>query len=446
MTNWRWRRLHPGDFWRSVLAVSTGTMFGQVIGVVTLPILSRLYAPEDFGEYAVVMSVSALLTTLATLGLAAAIMAPDDNDDAEKVVIVTFGCALVITTVLVAVALLLGSFFQISWIPVWQLCLLAYLMTVINTVVALLRVYTNRRGYNRALAINAIVAALCTLLISIPIGFVAPSSLGLIIASLAAATVGSLQMLWRANPFRHRPTRHMVTTVLREYRSFIAFQYPANLLETASTQLPMQLLSRTYGSAQLGSYAMNERLLGAPLRLVGTPISTIYFRRIFQLVRAGHSGAALTFSIVSKVQIAAWAPMAVIIVKGPDLFAWALGDQWRTAGVLCTYLAPLYVLTLCRASVSYGRVAIGRQRSNAVLAVARLALVVGSLLFGHRVFGSIEGTIAAFSIGSSIFMIIDMAVTFALMRSHLGRHLMMMSAYALSVAILWILAGTFPIG
>ena len=431
------------NFWRSVSVILGGTVLGQVISVITLPIIARLYPPEAFGEYAVLVSASSVLTIVVSFGLSSAIMAPGDDDAAEGVVVVTFSSAVVLATVLAGgvVALQPALHWPTLGLPMWQVCLWVYFMTIVGTLSALLRVYVNRRGFNRALAINSVLSALSTLVIAIPLGFWTHGSLGLIIAGLVASVLSSAQMLHHANPFRQRLSLRTAVDTLRNYRHYVCYQYPANLMETVAAQLPTQVLGALYGSARLGSYSMNERLLGIPLRLVGVPLSVVYFRTSSESYRAGGSLAPLTFSIVSRVMAAAFGPMVILIFWGPDLFSWALGAKWREAGTLAGYLVPLYVLTLARASISNCRVVIGQQRINAELSLARLIIVLVSLIAGHAWCGTLAGAIFALSVGSSTFMVIDMAINFALLKSHLKRYLALIAAFSVGVVILWWTAG-----
>ena len=376
-------------------------------------------------------------------------MAPDRDDLAEQIVVTSFACSVVLATVLASGALALQQILPMPapGIPAWQVCIWVYLITVTNSLNAVLRVYVNRQGFNRALAINSILSALSTLLIAIPLGFLSHGGLGLIIAGLAAGALSAIQMLLHANPFRHRLSWRLVAETLRNYRHYVSYQYPANVMETGAAQLPTQALGSLFGSSRLGSYSMNERLLGVPLRLVGTPLSTVYFRHGSESFRSGAGLAPMTFSIVSKVMLAALAPMTVLIFWGPALFSWALGNQWNDAGALARYLVPLYVLTLCRASVSNCRVVIGQQRTNAALSVVRLAVVLASLVAGHAWWGTIGGSVFALAIGSSMFMFIDMAVNFVLLKSHLKRYLLLVAFFCVSVALLWWYSGALaPLG
>jgi O-antigen/teichoic acid export membrane protein len=431
------------DFWASTLVLVSGTVVGQAIGVITLPLISRIYTPAAFGQYALLMSASMILTTIVTLGLTSAVMVPEDDEAAARVVRTALLCSLAGATAIAATLGFLAPLLPLPDVgmPPWQALLWLHLMTVVSALTGLLRVHTNRRGFNRVLATNAVLSALCTLLVAVPLGLLLPGSVGLIVSGLAAGIVSSAHMVRHANPFRGSTGWRQVTSVLRDHRRFVLYQYPANLLEATSAQLPTQVLGSLYGSARLGSYAMNERLLGVPIRLVANPLSTVYFRHSSQAVRAGEGIGGLTFSIVSRVLIASSAPMAALILWGPALFAWALGSEWRAAGALAAYLAPLYVLTLCRASVSYCRVVVGRQRLNVGLGLLRMAVAATSLFVGHALFGTLSGAVLALSVGSSIFMITDMALNFVVLRSHLGRYLFIAVTFSAAVWALWSFGG-----
>lgn len=420
-----------------------GTFVGQGIGLVTLPLISRLYTPEAFGQYALLASVSALLINATTLGLSAAVMAPKDDHAAEQLVGVAFTCSLVLASGLTLLGLVLTPLLptRVAGMPVWQVCLWLYAMTIVGVLLALLRLHSNRRGLNRTLAVNSILAPLCTLFIAVPMGLAKHGSLGLILAGLAAGVLCSVQMVWRANPFRHHVSWRSVRETLRTYRGYVLYQYPASLMETAGTQLPTQVLGGLFGSTLLGSYSMNERLFGVPLRLIGVPLNAVYFRSTSESYRAGRDLAPLTFTIVSRVALAAGAPMVVMIFFGPDLFAWALGAEWRAAGVLSAFLVPLYVLTLCRASVENLRVVIGQHRTNAGLSGARLVTALLSLVAGHACFGTLTGAVFGLTLGSSVFMAVDMGTTFSLLGSYRKKYLLLLVVFGLGVLGSWYFSG-----
>src|SRR5690554_3794926 len=78
------------NFWKGVIVLVSGTLIAKLIGLLTTPIVSRLYTPQDFGEYAIITSVAIIIQSFVTLGLNSAIMVAETEEDSKDVFMVTF--------------------------------------------------------------------------------------------------------------------------------------------------------------------------------------------------------------------------------------------------------------------------------------------------------------------------------------------------------------------
>ena len=56
-----WQRVWQSRFVRDVLLLSGGTGIAQVVALAMLPVLSRLYSPEDFGLLTLYISIVTVL-------------------------------------------------------------------------------------------------------------------------------------------------------------------------------------------------------------------------------------------------------------------------------------------------------------------------------------------------------------------------------------------------
>ena len=80
-------KLKPkSEFSRNVLTLMTGTTIAQAIPIAISPILTRIYAPEDFGMFALYMSVASIISVIATGRYELAIMLPKKDEDAVNIV------------------------------------------------------------------------------------------------------------------------------------------------------------------------------------------------------------------------------------------------------------------------------------------------------------------------------------------------------------------------
>src|SRR5215210_2142529 len=74
-----WASLQGGAFARHVVTLASGTALGQLLLVLALPVLTRLYTPADYGALAVYSSTLTVLVVLASLRYEAAIPLPEDD-------------------------------------------------------------------------------------------------------------------------------------------------------------------------------------------------------------------------------------------------------------------------------------------------------------------------------------------------------------------------------
>lgn len=104
------RRLLPKNtFARSVSVLVGGTFSAQLLLVLTAPLLTRLYSPEDFGLLAVYASLLALIGVISSLRYELAIPLPEDDGEAANVAVLCL-ILVVISTILTGVlVLLMGS-------------------------------------------------------------------------------------------------------------------------------------------------------------------------------------------------------------------------------------------------------------------------------------------------------------------------------------------------
>src|SRR5262245_30412759 len=86
----------------------TGTTLAQAIPIAVAPILTRLYNPEDFGVFALLMSVISVIGVIATARYELAIMLPKEDADAVNILILS----VIITTFVSAVTCLFIFLFQ----------------------------------------------------------------------------------------------------------------------------------------------------------------------------------------------------------------------------------------------------------------------------------------------------------------------------------------------
>jgi len=92
------------SFASDVLTLVGGTTFAQIVSLLAAPILTRLYGPEDFGVWALFISVTGIIGVIACLRYELSIMLPESDEDAIN--LLALSIAIVIMTSIVTIPLI----------------------------------------------------------------------------------------------------------------------------------------------------------------------------------------------------------------------------------------------------------------------------------------------------------------------------------------------------
>lgn len=439
-----WSNLSRSEFFKSVVVLFSGNLIANIISLISIPIISRVYSDEAFGDYAILISTAAVINGIASLGLSSAIMMPQNENEAKKVFMTSWFTQIVLASIITIIAFILSPILKIFSLPFSYLLSLTliYIYIIVSGLSSLLSVYVNRLNLNKVLFWNVMINSLSLLFITIPLGILGLGGIGFMIAAILGYTIANIQMIMKVMPFTKEVSLNDIFRIYKEYKDFIFYQFPSNLLTIFTIQIPNQFLSSKFGNAALGNYAMCERALGIPIRLVAGPINTIYFRHSTQYINKGNDLSSFTFKLISRVLILAFIPLLLVLTYAESLFSFILGQSWAEVGKIASILIVPYILMFCTTCISYCLVVLNRQKNNLYLSIFQFIIIVGSLYLGYEIFEDFTKTIMLFSIANSIFHLVTLLYTFHYLGSHLKKFIFFITIYSLAIYIVYFLITT----
>jgi len=366
------------DFSRNVLTLISGTSVAQVIPLAAAPLLSRLYAPGDFGALASLVSVVSALAVVSSLRYEVAIVLPDDDRKAADLVSLSFlvlaGVALAAWPVTVAVTAVAGTGpVSLPWR--WFVPLAVFLLGAGQ----ILNHTANRLQRYRAVAGSRVGGALMTVGLQLALGYAALHAAGLVAGYLAGLAVAVAWLFLRLRPRLarawRRPARDDLAAVARTYEVFPRVNSLLALSDMFQVNGIVYFLMAFFSQAVVGLYALAARVLQAPMNLVGAAMAQVYYQQASRLAGRPAELQALTHRTLVR---SAWigAPVLVaLLAAGPGLFAFVFGDPWRTAGEYARVLAPWIFFDFLRSPVSQLSLVLNKQKR-----LFRLTLVGNGLL------------------------------------------------------------------
>ena len=106
------------DFLKNVFTLLSGATVAQIITLISIPILTRIYTPEDFGYIAIYLSIANIVAAFSTGRYELAIMLPKKRIEALAIFKGSFKIAVIVPlTSLVAIIFLKIFDHKINYFP-----------------------------------------------------------------------------------------------------------------------------------------------------------------------------------------------------------------------------------------------------------------------------------------------------------------------------------------
>lgn len=296
-------------------------------------VLARLLSPEDFGVYAVALTVHAVLITLADLGLSADLVrSPDPWRRAPTVAVLGLGAGCVMALGMVLTAVPVARLFGTpEAAPVIALLGLTLALAGAGVVpFGLLQRAFRQRALFAVAAVDLVVSTTVTLslvaagwgVLALAVGRIAGQSGTLVLLHVLA---------------RHRPRFGVDRSVAV---SVLAFGVPvagANMLSWALLNLDNIVIARMSGAMLLGFYVLAFNISTWPMTAIGQVVRSVALPAFARLTGRDRAAAlAASTGLTAALAVPAGALLAVLATP---LVAVVYGSRWSLAAPVLVALA-----------------------------------------------------------------------------------------------------------
>jgi O-antigen/teichoic acid export membrane protein len=358
---------------RDAASLALGALTAQALNLLAMPVLSRLYSPEDFGLFSVFMAVSGVVATAITLRYETTIVIPKSDREAVALVILSF---MLVTILGVPLALL--AHFLTAHLPYLSdaFGLGAWLSWAIGagaltSLIAINNAWLTRLGRFHQISRQRVALALITILLGISWGLFDIST-GLLLAQICALFSVCVYVMWYMSPLANTTKTQELVGVFKQYIKAPKFLLPVALLDVITMQLPLLLISVWYGSELAGHFGMAWRVTALPMTLVGVAVGQVFFQQFSKAWPDALAAKKLLFKTWKSLAWVGLAPMLFLLFWGREAFAFCFGGKWEDAGAISSVIAPLLFASLLHSPTSTASIVLGLHKRVLLLSIAVL--------------------------------------------------------------------------
>jgi lipopolysaccharide exporter len=381
-----------GDFFRDIVTIVTGSAFSRVLAFLSLPILSRLFTPEEFGVLALFSLIAVTVACIASGRYEVAIVLPDSDSDALHLALIAIVIAAITSLFSLAMVLLWSeqilAAFNADSLGGWLQLVPAYIFIISAS--SVVSYWATRKKLFGYISVGEVAGT--GIKVSTQIGLQLGLGLGsgsLILGQFTYQLTNiAVQMFGALRGPRTAPVGTLslrrAIELIKRYKKFPQFEASANFLSVSSREFPVLVLGLFFPLDVVGLYSISYRIMSMPSFVVGLSIMRVFYPLAKESLVKGNLDK-LSRMLFKQMLILGVTPALLFLVAAPEVMEFILGSKWVNTGIYIQWLtifmlSHFLILPLLKIFLVYEK-----QRSRLiyqmVLTVVRLAgLIAGGLL------------------------------------------------------------------
>ncbi|WP_157604587.1 MATE family efflux transporter [Solitalea canadensis] len=392
------KNLSSSKYFKGAALISLGTVLGQVVLMgITVLFLKDIYTPDVFGVQANLISISFILSYVATLKMESAIPL-SKGEDKYKVLGIALISVVVISIVVVVICL------GINIYPEFR--------NYLGVSVLIMGCYNVFRAWNldhekfRNVGLSNFLRPFFQAILQLCLGLILINKYdGLIYGFLIAYAISVIVLLWSVKLEKKRvfsKAEYIEQIII--HKQIPLYNLPAVLITTLGTNFVPVILTILYSTNVTGQYGMLASTVGFPLGLVGAAVAQVFFPRVAKIDDLEGRRRLVERSIIYLYGISFLFFIPVIFYSKPIILA-VLGKQWSLTAEFAGVMSISYLFSMVSSPISSYALVSKNQKTATVITIVETITRFIVLYLGYYFLNSPMLSISLYAIACTIIYI-----------------------------------------
>ncbi len=393
-------------FFKSTGVLVGGTAIGQLLGLIALPLLTRIYTANDFSALAIYAAILAMLSSVICMRFDAAIPLPDDESEAQNLLLLAL-ISIAGVTILLSILVLFFSDALAQVLGMKNFSSFLWLVPIGSAFVGLYSAFqfmVLRKKAFVAISKTRLIQAASGISTQVILGFSFSGPIGLMVGYTLMSGAGVISLglgtLKSAIMQAHFPSWFILVRTAAKYKRFPQYSVAEELINTAGIQIPVLLIGIHSIGPEAGYLFLAMRVLGSPIGIIGSAVSQIYYSHAAQYERDGKL-AEETVKIFKRLSTWLVLPVVTLGPFAPNIFRLLFGQEWGQAGTLLVWMLPWYVFQSIASPISM--VMYVRNLQGWLLMLSILGILIRVVPLSTAIFIAPEYLSKCFAVSSAIY-------------------------------------------
>ncbi|WP_417559129.1 lipopolysaccharide biosynthesis protein [Mesoflavibacter zeaxanthinifaciens] len=346
------------QYLKNIATIMSGTIGMQMILFMSLPIITGIFSPENYGLYSESLSYALILSAVLVLGLDRAIPLSSKNDIDSN----SFFLLLLSLFFSLLIFVLLFFLFENreKYIYILVLSLGFCLFNILNFRLI------SENDYKFDAMVRCYQVALLSIM-QIISGFFFPNYVSLSLSDFFSKVLVLIYSVPKSFKFIFKNS----LTFFLGKKEFYTYGLMSTILTSISMNIPIILIGYYYGSKYVGLFFLAQKLTTAPVTLLGTSISKAYYIKMNEIKYSNGDIMAFFLYNLKKTCI-----LAMLLV--PALYIFSLffplffNEEWGDASIFLLLLIPLVFGQMIYNPISMTITVLNKQKYDLIFSLLRV--------------------------------------------------------------------------
>ena len=408
-----------------IIILMSGTLAAQAITIIIIPIITRMYSPEEFGEYTLFYSVVSILGLISSLKYDQAIMLPRIEKDAKSILLLTWFINICIVILLI---ICLSTFhkklcvyFTTQPFLIWLIPLGVLIFGVLQAI----KSYSSRNQLYSILSRVRVINA--SVLVSIQsAGREVFNYNSLVFGRLTSDFLSAILLYYKNYKngllsMKGVSINRMLIN-MKKHAFFPRYQSFTVFINSISQNAPILLFTSFYSAEIAGLYALTVRVLQVPVSLVGASTKEVYYQKASKMYANGENIFRLyknTTVALGKLFIV---PFFIVLLFGDILFEFVFGRDWLLSGNFSQILIIWIFLSFINPPSVISFSILSLQKIQLKLEVVSVIFRIASIAIGYYFYNSVWVSIVLYVITSVVVNLLLIGIIYSKLKKDGGNH------------------------
>lgn len=365
-------RVFRNQYILNISKLLSGNIVSQAINLLSVPLLTTIYDPSDFGVYGSLFFIINLYSNFIGLKYEVSVIHPEKDEDSIGLYVSSIMTSLTLSITV----LFITYFFNDMYLEITLCSFFLFLVNANNLMLT-------RMNRFKTIAILRIVQTSLFSLFPLILYFGLDTKFLLVHNFFIAVFFTSVIGLY-VNLSKNQVRSFFVDfKLMKKYKDYPLKAAPSGLINSLSTYFPIYFINGYFDSTSAGFYFLIEKLMIAPIGLISTAFSNVYRNEAQQDFYRYGNYSRITKKTISILGLLSLFVFSLIALLNELLITTFFNDSWMEIIPLIYIFLPFFATKFISGPLMSGLYVKNKLGLDIILQLVFLVVIVFSCVYGY---------------------------------------------------------------